>query len=62
MAHHSRKEDQELVQAILGGEMRNAWQKTEAGEGRDERNEKPTLSRPSRSAYRENYTRIFGHD
>jgi hypothetical protein len=58
----SRKEDKEMVQAILGGELRNAWQKTNPGEGKDIRKDKPTYTRPSRGNFRDNYTRIFGHD
>jgi len=57
----TRKEDRELVQAILGGEMRNAWQPAERGESPDLRPSKRSLRKPSRS-FLTNYDRIFKKD
>jgi len=51
------KTDKELVQAILGGEMKNAWEK---GDGVDTRAERQTWT-PRDHNYPENYERIFGH-
>jgi len=54
------KADKELVEAILGGEMKNAW---ETGDGIDTRaDEGPYSKRPitkRRNLYAENYDRIF---
>gem|GEM_PF-6323315 len=57
----TRKENRELVQAIIGGEMRNAWQPTVPGEARDERpaDQKRTWERAScRDRFRANYDQI----
>lgn len=53
----TRKENNELVQAIIGGEMRNAWQPTAPGEGKDERHEKARWTERSQAFYR-NYDAI----
>lgn len=59
----TRKENKELVDAIIGGEMRNAWQPTVPGESKDERHEKRTWEKTSqRQRFRNNYPEIFGHD
>jgi hypothetical protein len=52
------KADRGLVESIMAGEMRNAWQ---SGDGKDYRAERQSwISRDQ--VYRENYERIFGHD
>lgn len=55
----SRKEDKELVEAILGGEMRNAWQPTAPGEGKDTRRERGGGWNKRTPAFLTNYDRIF---
>lgn len=56
------KPNRELAQAILGGEMKNAWQKTVPGESRDMRplTSKARLSRVVTEEYRDHYEQIFG--
>lgn len=53
------KADKELIEAILGGEMRNAW---EPGDGIDQRGEDgPYSKRPvtkRKNSYRDNYDQI----
>lgn len=56
------KADEGLIDSILGGEMKNAWQPEEEGKGRDMRPLSPkgrTSRRPHSRAYRNNYDRIF---
>lgn len=57
----TRKENRELVNAIIGGEMRNAWQPTVPGEAKDERPADQRRSWENSSArqlYRKNYDHI----
>jgi hypothetical protein len=55
------KSDKELVESILGGEMKNAWQK---GDGIDTRgvegpySKKGAWSTSTTTAYQNNYTKI----
>jgi hypothetical protein len=57
------KSDKELISAILGGEMQDAWR---AGDGIDHRGtEGPYAKRPTvrrKNLYTDNYARIFGHE
>lgn len=55
------KTDRELSQAILAGDMRNAWQK-EKRSMPDLRSEKGIDRRPRDDTYRDNYPQIFGHE
>ncbi len=63
----TRKEDEDLAEAIVGGEMRNAWEKETRpgnrdmrpiGIGRNTRDEKAKYNYRSK-AYRSNYDGIF---
>lgn len=54
------KSDKELVEAILGGEMKNAWQK---GDGKDQRGDAGPYSKTRkgvsrRQTYQEGYDAI----
>jgi len=54
------KADKELVEAILGGEMQNAWT---PGDGIDQRGDEGEYSKRAmvrrRDLYKDNYDRIF---
>lgn len=55
--------NKELAQAILGGEMRNAWeQETHNRQDLRPADERSIDRRPRDDAFRQNYPRIFGHE
>jgi hypothetical protein len=53
------KRDKELVEAILGGEMKNAWEPSNPGEGKDTRLQKGGSWNTHSRQYLNNYDRIF---
>jgi hypothetical protein len=58
-----KSETKDLLRSIMGGEMKNAWQKeTRPGQDMRPNDMKNIDRRPREDSFRENYARIFGHE